>query len=239
MKLKICTFAEDTENNGTASHVFTDREKYLQHIEDIITDSYGDEIQFNEETKEWQFTRVMRDCDECILDLLNERDIEQAFSEWESDSSYRSTLDTFYRDEVEIDVPLPRVDALIEALKLARRTFTDDPTDYEYLEHHIICRKDILKKIDDALASSLAATSPLEVVAAEFLKQFGPYIDNDEELPGPWTVDRIAEFVAAFRNATPTAPKIVTVEVSGGVAEATDVPEGVDVKIIDHDNDNG
>ena len=30
--------------------------------------------------------------------------------------------------------------------------------------------------------------------------------------------------------------KLVIVEVSGGVAEVTECPEGVEVKIIDHDN---
>lgn len=77
-------------------------------------------------------------------------------------------------------------------------------------------------------------------IVREFLNTFAPLVAHDEYIPGTLAVDKIVAFVHAMHSApslVPLKPLVVTIEVTGGVAEATDVPEGVEVKIVDHDNE--
>lgn len=61
---------------------------------------------------------------------------------------------------------------------------------------------------------------------------------EDVELVAAWKAARaaIAQAEGAVTDPAAVARPRVVVEVSGGVAEVTECPDGVDVDIVDHDN---
>jgi hypothetical protein len=178
MKVTIYYITSDTEL-GNDLEVFQTNEQCEARMRQMILNALGDPA--DDDSENVKHIRA-------LLSGSEDDDLYEAWSLWTERKSYSN--DYYSHSDIEIEVPMPELDALIEALQLARRAFTGDPNDIEYLDARIISKKDILKKIDTALAEAAAQTS-----------------------------------------------LIVTVEVSGGVAEATDVPAGVEVNIVDRDNE--
>jgi hypothetical protein len=245
VKVTIYTFAEDTDS-GTDSRVFGTESARNAHLKQVMLDSYNRDAENPVVTVEPDGNWTTKDDGEQdTIALLNSGDITGAFLEWNENSPYRLYLDTYNFDDEEIEVAIPSTDALVAALQVARRTFTNDPNDYEWLEHHMVCKKDILKQIDEVLAGVLQTTSARDVSALNLLREivdeYGAAVAADEPIDGGNMVEFIGPRIVEAQKllvATPeTALLKVVVEVSGGVAEATDVPAGVTVQIVDHDNE--
>jgi hypothetical protein len=111
MKIKVHTFCEDTDDNGTDSRLFMTEEALHAHMKELILDSF-DEL--NEEDGKYS----VPDGDDAygeILDPLNAGDIEEAFGEW-TQSGLPGHLDTYNWSSEEIE--LPEDHPLMKAYKL-------------------------------------------------------------------------------------------------------------------------
>lgn len=90
MRIKLWTFCEDTEEDGTLSRVFTTREAFETHLIDLLHDWVC------EPKSRKKLDRDLRDVDATV---------ENVFMDY-VDEYKRDHMDTYNFDEVSIDVPV-------------------------------------------------------------------------------------------------------------------------------------